>query len=111
MGIKAIVAILALVVVVVLGIHGYMGWKSSITNQISIKVSSNNYGYDMLSGSHTTEVLGFDGKEQLCFWDNQTALFLPNHSYLIVYHSDYRGLLLPICADTIVSITPINDTP
>jgi hypothetical protein len=110
MGLKAVVVIIVVIALIILGVQGYLHWEASIQNQVSIKVSQVNYGYDVFSGSHTTEVLGFDGRENLLFWDNQTGLFLPNHSYLVVYYADYRGIW-PVCGYTIVSIAQINDTP
>jgi hypothetical protein len=111
MGLKAgIVVAIVVLASIWLGIHAYMNWTTTIENYAKVKVGLINYGYDVFSGSHETEVVGVDGTEQLQFWDNQTGLFLPYHSYALSYHTEYRGWICPIGNSVIDSIKEINGT-
>ena len=87
-----------------------MNWQCSIVNTALFRVAYVNYGYDWVAGSHTTEVQSLAGEQQLIFWGNLTGSFVPNQSYRVTYHTDYRGWVFPDSADTLVTITPVNST-
>ncbi len=108
--IVGLVIIIACIAVPWYSIAWWASVMDHIPNSSQVKVSQINVGWDWWTNSWTTEVLGFDGKERLDFWDNQSSLFLPNHEYLIDYHNGYRGFW-PIARWTIDNVTEIVNTP
>lgn len=85
----------------------YAAWRTTVLNVSKVKVSQVNVGYDWLTNSQKTEVLGFDGKENLVFWNNVSQYFEPNHEYRVTYHADYKGFW-PMDAWTLVNVEELQ---
>jgi len=102
-----VVAIVVVIAMAWIGIASFSAWTTTIVNVSKIKVSQVNVGYDWLTNSQQTEVLGFDGKENLVFWNNVSQYFEPNHEYKVIYHGDYKGFW-PIKAWTLVSVEELS---
>lgn len=85
----------ALIIIVVstsLGIVLAMNYECSIIKTTRIRVSQVNVKYEWWPMScYITTVIGYDSTSQLVFWDNVSDCFMPNHTYFIVYHTDYRS--------------------